>query len=219
MVKMNCPICDSEEIVTLKNKAISSKSKEINQLLLKCESCGHVFKESFSQKKPQTYRLIISENENSKKTTTDIYPDEKLSVGDILLSDYGQSEITSLELKNGKRVDSAIAEEVDTIWAYSIEIPSRIGISINYSGITQSYKVDLDRDFRIGVDDIIRIEDIIFKVRVIKTIKKRMLKGSAVASVIRRVYGDPVNYKYFDYNLTDKIASKKELEDKYKPKE
>ncbi|MDR1820557.1 MAG: hypothetical protein LBR15_09980 [Methanobrevibacter sp.] len=208
---MECPICNNKNIETLKSKIISSKTSEINEYLLGCEECGHVFKEYATFEKPKPIRLIISENGSSKRTNVDIYPDDKLNTGDILISDLGQSEIRSIELKNSnKRVKSAIAKDIVTIWASSIDIPSRIGISINFKGITQAYKVDLDREFRIYVDDTIKIEDIIFKVNVIKTLKKKMIRGSAKASVIRRVYGEPVKYKRFDHDLTNKIAVKKE---------
>jgi uncharacterized Zn finger protein len=211
---MKCPICGGENFQTLKSKHISTKTNEIDELLLKCDDCQHVFKQSNRFKKPESFRLIISENENSKKTRVGIYPDDNLSVGDILISDLGQFEIRDLELKSGKRVKSTIAEDIDTIWATSIDIPSRVGIAINFKGLTQSYKVDLGRKFKVSVEDIVKIEDTIFKVRVIKTFKMKMTKGSAKASVIRRVYGEPINFKKYDYDLTDKIASKKEIKKK-----
>ncbi|GAA5819867.1 MAG: conserved hypothetical protein [Methanobrevibacter sp. CfCl-M3] len=207
---MGCPICNNENVETLKSKVVPSKTSEINEYLLRCEECGHVFKEHTRFERPKPIRLIISENGSSKRTDVDIYPEDKLTTGDILISDLGQSEIRSIELKTNKRVKSAIAKDIVTIWASSIDIPSRIGISINFKGITQAYKVDLDREFRISVDDTIKIEDIIFKVNVIKTLKKKMIRGSTKASVIRRVYGEPVKYKRFDYDLTNKIAVKKE---------
>ncbi|MDR2623605.1 MAG: hypothetical protein LBC39_03385 [Methanobrevibacter sp.] len=209
---MECPVCSgSEDIKILKSKTVSSKTNEINEFLLECNDCNHIFKESIILEKPKSFRLIVSENANSKRTNIDICPDDRLSAGNILISDLGKSEITSFELKNNKRVKSAIAKDIDTIWASSIDIPSRIGISINFKGITQGYKVDLDREFKISVEDVVKIEDRIFKVRVIKTLKKKMVKGSAKASFIRRVYGDPVNYKNYDYDLTNKIAIKKEI--------
>ncbi|MDR2831283.1 MAG: hypothetical protein LBB45_09715 [Methanobrevibacter sp.] len=207
---MECPVCSSKDIKILKSKTISSKTNEINEFLLDCTCCNHVFKKSTTLEKPKPFRLIISENGNSKRTNINIYPDDELSSGDILISDLGKSEVRSLELKSGKRVKFSIAKNVNTIWASSIDIPSRIGVSINFKGITQAYKVDLDREFRISADDIVKIEDILFKVKVIKTLKKKMTRGSAKASVIKRVYGDPVNYKKYDFDLTDKIAIKKE---------
>ena len=53
---MDCPICGSDEVEILNSKQKSSKKKIMEEYLLKCESCGHVFKDMFSAKKPEPYR-------------------------------------------------------------------------------------------------------------------------------------------------------------------
>jgi uncharacterized Zn finger protein len=206
---MECPMCGSNSTETLKSKTISSKNKEVNELLLKCNDCEFVFKDSIISNKAIKYRLIISEHEKTQKTSIDIYPDETLNKGNMLLSDLGQVEIKSLELKDGKRVDSSIAKDISTIWASSMEIPARIGVSVDFSGDVDSYKVDIDRDSNLAVDDIVKIENNIIRIHTIKTIERKLKKGFAKASVIKRVYGNPVNLKNFDYDLTKNIVSKK----------
>jgi len=206
---MECPVCGSKSSTTLKSKKISSKSKDINELLLKCNSCNFVFKDSITRDKPSSYRLIISEHEKSIKTTIDLCPDEKLEIGNILLSNIGQVEITSLETNLDKRVGSALAKDISTIWALSLEIPARVGISISYSGKVDSYKVDVERDYQFSVDDVVKIKDSIFRIKSIKTIERLTKKGFAKASVIKRVYGAPVNLNSYDYDLTSKVASSK----------
>ena len=49
---MECPICGSSELEILNSKEKSSKKKFIEEYLLKCEECGHVFKDIISAKKP-----------------------------------------------------------------------------------------------------------------------------------------------------------------------
>ena len=68
---MDCPICGSDDVEILNSKQKSSKKKIMEEYLLRCESCGHVFKDMFSVKKPIPYRLIISEQDKSHKTTID----------------------------------------------------------------------------------------------------------------------------------------------------
>lgn len=206
---MECPVCGSESSKLLKSKKISSKNKEINGLLLKCNSCNFVFKDSITKDKPSSYRLIISEHENSMKIFIDLYPEEMLKIGNTLLSDIGQVEITSLETKQGKRVGNAIAKDISTIWASSLEIPARVGISVDFSGNVDSYKVDVERNFKFSVDDIVKIENSIFKIKSIKTLERITKEGFAKASVIKRVYGTPVNLNKYDYDLTTKIVSRK----------
>ena len=72
----------------------------MEEYLLKCFDCGHVFKDVVSAKKPKDYRLIISEQNKSHKTTIELSPSDELKVGDILLSDLGQVEVSSIEVND-----------------------------------------------------------------------------------------------------------------------
>lgn len=204
---MECPICGSDDLEVLNSKQKSSKKKFMEEYLLKCEDCGHVFRDIISLKKPRPYRLIISEQEKSHKTTIDLSPSDELKCGDVLLSDLGQVEVTGIEIKD-KRVKEAKLEDVDTIWASSIEIPARIGFSVDLHGEVDSYKLDLDRDFEIAPGDIVKIDKHIVKVHVIKTQERKLTSGFAKAGVIKRVYSKPVKFNNFDYDLTRDIVKK-----------
>lgn len=204
---MECPICGSDELEVLNSKQKSSKKKFIEEYLLKCDECGHVFKDIVSAKKPKPYRLIISEQDKSHKTTIDLSPSDELKCGDILLSDLGQVEVTGIEIKD-KRVTKAKLEDVDTIWALSVEIPARIGFSVDLHGEVDSYKLDLERDFEIAPGDIVKIDKHIVKVHVIKTQDRKLTSGFAKAGVIKRVYSKPVRFNNYDYDLTKYIFKK-----------
>ena len=204
---MECPICGSDELEILNSKQKSSKKKFIEEYLLKCDECGHVFKDIVSAKKPKPYRLIISEQDKSHKTTIDLSPSDELKCGDILLSDLGQVEVTGIEIKD-KRVTKAKLEDVDTIWALSVEIPARIGFSVDLHGEVDSYKLDLERDFEIAPGDIVKIDKHIVKVHVIKTQDRKLTSGFAKAGVIKRVYSKPVRFNNYDYDLTKYIFKK-----------
>ncbi|AMD17957.1 hypothetical protein TL18_07925 [Methanobrevibacter sp. YE315] len=204
---MECPICGSDDIEILNSKQKSSKKKLIEEYLLKCEDCGHVFKDIISLKKPKPYRLIISEQDKSHKTTINLSPSDELECGDILLSDLGQVEVTGIEVGD-KRVKKAKIEDINTIWSTSVEIPARIGFSVDLHGEVDSYKLDLERDFEIAPGDIVKIDKHIVKVHVIKTQERKLTSGFAKASVIRRVYSKPVKFNNYDYDLTKDIVKK-----------
>ena len=204
---MECPICGSDDIEILNAKQKTSKKKLMEEYLLKCEDCGHVFKDIISAKKPKPYRLIISEQDKSHKTTIDLSPSDELKSGDILLSELGQVEVTSIEVKD-KRVDNAKIGDIDTIWATSVEIPSRIGFSVDLHGEVDSYKLDLDRDFEIAPGDVVKIDKHMVKVHVIKTQERKLTSGFAKAAVIKRVYSKPVKFNNPDYDLTKYIFKK-----------
>ena len=204
---MECPVCGSDEIEILNSKQKSSKKKIMEEYLLRCEDCGHVFKDVFSAKKPKPYRLIISEQGKSHKITIDLSPSDELEVGDVLLSELGQVEVKSIEVGD-KRVNKSLIEDISTIWASSIEIPARIGFSVDLHGEVDSFKLDLDRDFEIAPGDIVKIGKHIVKVHVIKTQERKLTSGFAKAGVIKRVYSKPVKFINYDYDLTDKIIKK-----------
>lgn len=204
---MECPICGSDDVEILNSKQKSSKKKISEEFLLKCNECQHVFKDTFSAKKPRPYRIIISENEDSVKTTIDLSPDDILEVGDVLLSELGQVKVSGIETKE-KRVSKSKIEDIITIWASSDEIPARIGFSVDLHGEVDSYKLDLDRDFEISSEDIVKIDNHIVKIHVIKTDERKITSGFAKANIIKRVYSKPVRFNNYDYDLTKYIVKK-----------
>lgn len=204
---MDCPICGSDDVEILNSKQKSSKKKLMEEYLLKCEECGHVYKDVISLKKPKPYRLIISEQDKSKKTTIELSPSDELKSGDVLLTEFGQVEVTSIEVGD-KRVNKAKLEDVNTIWANSIEIPARIGFSVDLHGKVDSYKLDLERDFEIAPGDVVKIDKHIVKVHVVKTQERKLTSGFAKAAVISRVYSKPVKFNNYDYDLTKDIIKK-----------
>ena len=208
---MDCPICGSDDIEILNSKQKTSKKKFTEEYLLKCEECGHVFKDVISLKKPRPYRMIISEQDKSHKTTIDLSPSDELKCGDILLTELGQVEVTGIEVGD-KRVNKSVLDDVSTIWASSIEIPARIGFSVDLHGKVDSYKVDLKRDFEIAPGDVVKIDKHIVKVHVIKTQERKLTSGFARAGVIKRVYSKPVKFNNYDYDLTKDIFKKTQSE-------
>ncbi|MBQ8018603.1 MAG: hypothetical protein IJ258_10960 [Methanobrevibacter sp.] len=206
---MDCPICGSDDIEILNSKQKTTKKKLTEEYLLKCEDCGHVFKDIISLKKPRPYRLIISEQDKSHKTTIDLSPSDELRIGDNLLTEFGQVEVSGIEVAD-KRVNESKLEDVKTIWAASVEIPARIGFSVDLHGEVDSYKLDLERDFEIAPGDVVKIDKHIVKVHVIKTQERKLTSGFAKANVIKRVYSKPVKFNNYDYDLTKNIFKKTE---------
>ena len=204
---MECPICGSDDVEILNSKQKSTKKKFTEELLLRCNDCQHVFRDTFSAKKPKPYRIIISEQDQSIKSTIDLSPSDELEVGDVLISELGQVEVTSIET-NVKRVKKALIEDIKTIWASSVEIPARIGFSVDLHGKVDSYKLDLDRDFEIATEDVVKIDNRIVKIHVIKTNERKTASGFAKASVIKRVYSKPIKLNNYDYDLTKYIVKK-----------
>ncbi len=202
---MNCTQCGSESCEILK-----SKGKKSKELLLQCNDCGNIFRETVEVEKPLKIRVVVSEYETSHKTSIDLYSDEVLEFEGVLDLDGRPAEITSIENKRGGRVMMAKVSDIDTIWASYIDTPARVGISIDYGGRILSRKVEVDREFEFTIGDIVKLENVLFKIRAMKTQDRKMRKGFAKAFVIKRVYGRPdKDLRRFNYDLTSKVIEVK----------
>lgn len=182
---MTCPVCDFEEYEILK-----SKGKKVKELLVKCESCGHVYHETAPQEAHEVnIRVIISEFEKSWKSSINLYSDEYLEVGTLLFIDEKDVEVTSIENKAGNRVYECPVIDIKTIWLKSLDTPSRIGISIDHQGNVISHKIEIEPDFIFTIGDVGEIKGLKFRIYGIKTLERSMKKGFAYSRVIKRVYG------------------------------
>jgi uncharacterized Zn finger protein len=199
---MKCPVCDSESY-----EIIKTKGKNTKEVLLKCNECGNTFRETINIPKRVECRIIISKFEESEKKHIKLYPDEVLQLGEILVVDDEDVEITSLENNRGGRVSKSLVSELETIWASSLSGPARVGISIDYGGRILSRKVEVERDFQFTVGDVVKMGRAVFRIKSMKTITSKIRKGSALAEQIKRVYGRPADRKdKFQYDLTTKIV-------------
>lgn len=199
---MKCPACGSHE-----HQVLKSKGKITRELLLKCEECGNVFRETVETPRPLEIRIIISKFEESLKKWVSFYPDEILRVDDILEVGDERVRITSLENKRNARVMESMVEDLISIWAASVDIPARVGVSVDLHGRVLSRKVEVDRDFTFTVGDVVKMGRTIFRIKTIKTIERRMRRGFAYADVTKRVYGIPVSEKRYDYDLTMHVVT------------
>lgn len=199
---MKCPVCESESYEILK-----SKGKHSKELLLKCEECGNIYRETIIREKPVDVRIVISEFEKSKKAFVKLYPDEVLMVDDILDLDGKEVAVNSIEIKTSARVYRSQVSDIETIWASSMDIPARVGISVDFGGRIISKKVDVDRDFEFTVGDIVKMGNLIFKITSMKTIERKLRKGFAKAYVTKRVYGRPLEeFVRYNYDLSSNIV-------------
>jgi uncharacterized Zn finger protein len=199
---MKCPVCDSESYEILK-----TKGKNTKEILLKCNECGNTYRETVVIPKMVECRVIISKFEESLKKTIKIYPDEILEVGEVLVVDGEEAEITSLENVRGGRVSKSPVSELVTIWATSLTGPARVGISIDNHGWILSKKVEVDRDFQFNVGDVVKMGKMVFRIKSMKTITSKIRKGGATADQIKRIYGRPAESKdKFKYDLSSKIV-------------
>lgn len=204
---MKCPVCESSSFEVLK-----SKGKHSKEFILKCNECGNVYRETVVREKPVDVRIVISEFESSKKEYIKLYPDEELQVDDILDIDGRDVAVTSIETKNGGRIYKSPVSNIETIWASSLDIPARVGISVDFGGRILSKKVDMDRDFEFHVGDVVKLGNLLFRINSIKTLERKVRKGFAKAGVSKRVYGRPLDKnERYKYDLTPNIVDNTQI--------
>lgn len=201
---MKCPVCESESY-----KILKSKGKHSKELLLQCTECDNVYRETINREKPVDVRIVISEFDSSTKEFIKLYPDEELQVNDILDIDGREVAVTSIEAKTGGRIYKSLVSSIETIWATSLDIPARVGISVDFGGRILSNKVDMDRDFEFHIGDIVKLRNLVFRINSLKTLERKLRRGFARAGVTKRIYGKPVNKnEKYNYDLTSNLVKK-----------
>ena len=183
-VLFKCPGCD--EVVP--HEVIKKReSKKYLKLTVRCLSCGHIHNIEKTIKLKDV-KIIISRYGESEKKIIQLPTDEVLEVGDIINIQEEDVEITSIETT--KRVSSSKTQDIETLWAKSISIPKKVGISINNGKITYSVNVLVPQNYVFDSESVYRIGDAFFKIKMIKT-EKGIFKRE-IASKIKRIYAKNV---------------------------
>ncbi len=195
---LECPICDD---ITPHEIIKKQESKKHLKLTVKCLDCGYIH-DIEKTLKLKDVKIIISRYGESEKKVFQFPVDEVLKVGDNINVDGEDVEITSIETT--KRVMSSKVEDIKTIWAKSISIPKKVGISINDRNTTYSVNVLVPQDYVFDSDTTYRVGRLFFKVKMIKTEKGKFKRE--LAKKIKRIYAissKPMrNYE----DLTDNIV-------------
>jgi len=192
-----CPICDDITPHDILNR---QESKKHIKLTVKCLNCGYVH-EIEKTIKLKDVKVIISRYGESEKKVSQLPVDEVLKVGDII-NIFGEDvEITSIETT--KRVMSSKVEDIQTIWAKSLNIPKKVGISINDRDTTYSINILVPQDYVFDNETTYRVGRMFFKIKMIKTEKGTFKRE--IARKIKRIYANssrPVrNYEDLTENI------------------
>ncbi len=94
-------------------------------LTVRCGECGHVHKVQPERKREVTVDAVVSQDGESFTANATLPEDERIEVGDefILETDevLATVRVTSLELEEGRRRESAVASDVETIWTREVD--------------------------------------------------------------------------------------------------
>ena len=142
-----CPSCSPDEATT----HIIVKHPG----LIKCEQCGYVHAVHVPKKKVLQLRVIVSRQDKSSQQMLELSEDDEVSVGDEFVVEHGDEvsgiRVQSIEVKTKGRPERAIAKDIDTLWARTID-EAIVKIAIQRGALTESvnYKVGGDFEFTVG---------------------------------------------------------------------
>jgi uncharacterized Zn finger protein len=183
---VECTFCQEET----KHRVIKGKFSDKKQLVLdavvKCNQCQNTHHKLIKEEKPVEVPLILSKMNKSTKKTIEIKGNEMVELKGEYLVDGSRLIITAIETKD-RRVESALAKNIRTLWAKEID-KIQLGVSINAGSRTLSRKITAVPDELFNIGDILTIKGSNFAIHRIKTTERILKKGGAIAQDIVRLY-------------------------------
>ena len=159
-VAATCPSCSPSE------ETVHEVLKPDGQATVRCTECGHVHKTSIEEPETITRDVIVSQDGESFSATVETDAEEPVEVGDEFVLETEEAivvvRITSLELPTSRRVEAAIAEDVETFWTRAVDNVS-VNVTIHPSdgraNETRSLKLQVPGDEEFVVEETVEYAD------------------------------------------------------------
>lgn len=189
-IEVECPSCSPEEEVG------HAVLKEGQSPLVRCLECGQVHAAKIKTPKLVRLRVIVSKMDVSNTHNTELDSETVLQVDDELVVDDEETGlvcpilITALDAGE-KRVPSAKAENIETIWGRAID-----EITIKFSAQSGVEKTDVvekrvpgDYEFVVGAEEKIGNKRLFIHKIKVRDGEFRSRKGDVVlAKYVKRIY-------------------------------
>jgi uncharacterized Zn finger protein len=185
---LDCEACGD---ITLQEVVHGKVSGKKLHLQVRCRECGtkseHVREEVATSKVP----VVVSEGDQSRKTTVEIETVDVILVGDELLVDGIPVQVRGIEIGTDKRVDSAPVKDIKTLWTVRFDkIVVKFSINMGHRTKAGSQVASPDEEFTVG--ELVEVKGVSAVIHRIKTWDRTLQRGSAEARDIRRIYGKAV---------------------------
>jgi len=185
-IYFECPDCDD---ITTHDVLKGRMGKNSLDATIKCQDCGLIRTTTIQFPKEMEVKVVISDGAESVSTSMVLEDDDLLKVGDEFHTDEGNLvKISAIELPQGKRVKTARATEITTIWAIYFETID-VKVSINDDRKTYSKSVPSSPDDEFTIGTILSFDDMDCMIHSIKIQGRMLRRGSAEARNITRIYG------------------------------
>ncbi len=183
-VEIECPTCS--KLASVKHEVIASG----RALTVKCTLCGTIRKlEARRHTNVIKIKVVMSKYDKSYIRWLDAKPNELLFIGDEFIVENDEANavrVNAIELKSSVRVESAMANNIQTLWVQAID-KVVVKIAIHAGTVTQSLKIPCsgDKEFIVGSTEKFG------KITRIMLLHGEVLKNigeSAKANTIKRIY-------------------------------
>jgi uncharacterized Zn finger protein len=182
---LDCPNCGEMMHRILKGK-VSGRNGGTLECVVKCTNCGDVRKTTIKRETPVMVRVIVSDDDKSKRLEMDFLPNEEIVVGDRMIHGSSEIEVSSIE-SGGKRVEIALAKEIDTLWAKRADkVKVNFSISKGPRTLSKALLALPDEEFFVG--DMVELGRMKVVIHKIKCRDRLIREGGAQASSIMRIY-------------------------------
>lgn len=119
-IPTTCPSCSSD--LETVHEVLSTGG---GTLTVRCGECSHVHKIQPPREREETLDVVVSQDDESFPAHVTTPADETVSVGDEFLLETDEIlatvRVTSLEVGDEQRADSAAAEDIETVWTREID--------------------------------------------------------------------------------------------------
>jgi uncharacterized Zn finger protein len=194
---LHCDICAEDTAHKVLRGRIGATSDEGFFGTARCIECGTVHRVQIPVVKSIVVRMIVSEQNTSRKDQIELSPREEMAVGDEFYHDDHNLKVTAIE-SNGKNVGRALAGSVSMLYAKVFD-KVYLKVSIVKGANTSSEQIEAAPDEEFAIVDILdfgRNKVIIDKIKLEgRTLYRQGL--SAQAREIKRVYTKQVRERSY----------------------
>ncbi len=186
-MKLICPNCGEE----IEHEILAFREEKTGvEYTLRCNNCGYTYKKFIKEEKMLSLKVIWSWQEESEVKKFSAFEEDILSVGDEITVSGINSIITAID-SHSKRVRSAAAKDIDTIWAKRFDSVV-VKISINRGNRTTTHTLIANPHEEFYVGDLIEIDGIHAMIHKIKNVDKFINRGGEIARNIVRIYAKEI---------------------------
>ncbi|HET6404510.1 MAG TPA: HVO_0476 family zinc finger protein [Candidatus Thermoplasmatota archaeon] len=186
-----CPGCGEETLQTvLRGRQSRTTAMTTIDATVQCTECERVHHVILKEPAPVDVPVVISRGQDSRRTRAQLYADDELDVGEVIIVDGMNCKVTGIDDKNGRRVDAAAVKDIATLWTKEFEeLAIKFAINLRQKTITKVVEAKPEDEFTVGTEQVfgrLRVT-----IHAIKTEERLLKRGSAEAGEIIRIFAAP----------------------------